>query len=370
MKSAVWTSFAAWVTCKTCGMGDHSPCEYLEIPVLLATAGHLQVVLGSAPARDLYAVSFADVLDEEREVGYQRPFDQSHARDFRAYIDRPGSTTIPLTFNLRGRRGSNWDVIEHPGYCRLRVRRPGQRRAAVMARVDCQHRLGMMSESSLPLTFQCYLGLSQKAEMEIFHVINAKAKGLSSSLLDYHVTVLARDTDDVPVELFIAKRLHDDPRSVWHKRVNLGGAGTQGTSRRTSLRGLQSATRLLLQRSPLGSALHLSRDEKYAIVRSYWDAVASVWQTAWENPRANLITKGIGVTALSLLGADLLTAVASRTEPTTRQTFESYLARISVVDWSSHGAFRAYGGRRGAQELHQFLRSRLFALGLTIGAAG
>ena len=50
-------------------------------------------------------MSFADILDEEAQSGYQRPCDRRHAQEFRSYIEQPGATTIPLTFNLRGRPG-------------------------------------------------------------------------------------------------------------------------------------------------------------------------------------------------------------------------------------------------------------------------
>ena len=33
-----------------------------------------------------------------------------HSREFRAYIERPGATTIPLTFNLRGPDGDGWTL--------------------------------------------------------------------------------------------------------------------------------------------------------------------------------------------------------------------------------------------------------------------
>ena len=81
-----------------------------------------------------------------------------------------------------------------------------------------------MRDSYIPLTFQCFLGLSPREEMSIFSVINGKAKGLSSSLLDYHTTKL----ETVQLDLYIAKTLHDDPDSVWHRKVKLGGAATQG----------------------------------------------------------------------------------------------------------------------------------------------
>src|SRR5207244_6770919 len=132
-------------------------------------------------------------------------------------------------------------------------RTPSGESGAVLAQVDCQHRLGMMSESDIPLTFQCFLGLSPRDEMAIFNIINGKAKGLSSSLLDYHTTKLASDLAATQLDLYIAKMLHDDPGSVWHGKVKLGGTATQGNTRRVSLRGLQTATKLLLQRCPFGA---------------------------------------------------------------------------------------------------------------------
>src|SRR5262249_35693737 len=115
-----------------------------------------------------------------------------------------------------------------------------------LARVDCQHRLEMMGESRVPLTFQCFLGLTPHQEMRIFNVINGKGKGLSSSLLDYHHTLL-EDVARANPELYIAKNLNDDAASVWHDRLKLGGTATQGRQRRVTLRGMKHAVALFLQ---------------------------------------------------------------------------------------------------------------------------
>ena len=196
------------------------PANYLEMKVFSAVCGQLPVVLGVAPAKDLYEVSFADVLDEAKDEGYQRPIDSQHSREFRAYIERPGATTIPLTFNLRGANGQGWTLgnADSNGAALLTIRRPSPDAPPVLAQVDCQHRLGMMGDSEVPLTFQCFLGLTPTEEMSIFNVINGKAKGLSSSLLDYHTTKLTPDLASVQVDLYIAKMLNDDPESVWHGR--------------------------------------------------------------------------------------------------------------------------------------------------------
>ena len=51
-----------------------------------------------------------------------------------------------------------------------------------MAQVDCQHRLGHLSDLPIMLPFMCFIGLTEREEMEVFNVINSKAKGLSTSL--------------------------------------------------------------------------------------------------------------------------------------------------------------------------------------------
>lgn len=340
--------------------------DFLELGVVCLQCGQLPVVVGAAPARDLYAVSFADILNEETEEGYQRPFDPQHSREFRAYIEQPGATTIPLTFNLRGQEGSGWHLtrskLNEPST--LTIRRPSASAPPVLAQVDCQHRLGMMADSNIPLTFQCYLGLGAREEMLIFNTINSNAKGLNPSLLDFHASKLIPELEAVQLELFIAKTLHDDPESVWHGLVKMGGVNTQGAQRRVSLRGIQAATKLLLQRSPLGATFDLSPRQKYEVVRSFWNAVATIWTGAWNRPRNHLLVKGVGVNAVSLLGADILTAALSHGQPLSRRTFEDYLAPLALLDWSTDGIFKGYGGRQGAAQAHQCLRSHLFAPGL------
>jgi DGQHR domain-containing protein len=216
-----------------------------------------------------------------------------------------------------------------------------------------------MDDSEIELAFQCYLGLSPVEEMAIFNVINGKAKGLSSSLLDYHKTKLIPGLETVQLDLYIAKTLHDDPDSVWHGRLKFAGA-TPGTKRRVSLRSLQSATKLMLQRSLLDSATELEPFRKYEIVRAFWCAASRTWPSAWENPRGHLLTKGVGVTALSMLAGDIVTAALTRGQTLNEDTFAMALAPLKSLDWSTTGPFKAYGGRQGASEAHRVLVQRAF----------
>lgn len=345
------------------GMAELTPRldRWLSIPVLFGRCGQLPVILGSAPASDLFAVSFADIFDEAAQAGYQRPCDRRHAQEFRTYIEKPGATTIPLTFNLRGLPGPEWQLEPTSGsegsLAELRLRLPAPRGERVLARVDCQHRLEMMSESLVPLAFQCFLGLTPQDEMRVFSVINSKAKGLNPSLIDYHQSILvdvARDAAD----LYISKRLHYDPASVWHKNLKLGGTATQGATRRLTLRGMRHAVQLFLHHALVGD---LPVEEQYQVVAGLWSAIVRTWPNAWSDPRKHLLTKGIGVQGLSLLAADVVKLAMSQGDELSQATFERHLSRLRDFDWTNTGPFRGLGGRGGAREVHQQLARRLFA---------
>ena len=161
-----------------------------------------EVFLGFAPANILHALSFADVLDEDTQRGYQRRFNAAHSLDFRKYIQQENSSTIPLTLNARKRTDDAWRLERDTARdARLII---ADEKLKVFTQVDCQHRLGHLNDLTIELPFMCFLGLTEREEMEVFNVINSKAKGLSTSLLDFHDSRLATDLAAERPELFIA----------------------------------------------------------------------------------------------------------------------------------------------------------------------
>jgi DGQHR domain-containing protein len=343
------------------GYAPHRQGRWLRIPVIVGRCGQLPVVLGSAPAMDLAAVSFADLFDESAQTGYQRRCDERHAEQFREYIEGPAATTIPLTFNLRGAAGSSWRLRPENAadgtHAELGLRIPAAPTERVVARVDCQHRLEKMADSPVPLAFQCFLGLTPLEEMRIFSVINSKAKGLNASLTDYHESRL-KDVAREAADLHIATLLNDDPRSVWYKRVNLSGAATQGTNRRITLRGMRNAIFLFLQH---GLIRDLPIEAQYRVVAAFWAAVASTWPAAWSDPRKHFLTKGIGVQGLSLLAGDIVKLAMREADALSQETFERYLARVQTLNWANTGPFRGLGGRSGAREVHERLARQIIS---------
>ncbi|NIN63837.1 MAG: hypothetical protein GTO63_03810, partial [Anaerolineae bacterium] len=96
----------------------------------------------------------------------------------------------PLTFNLRKELAGAWELRRRTNGRADLLIRPGVR---CLAQVDCQHRLGELYDSEVPLAFMAFIGLDLRTEMGLFVIINSKAKGLSSSLTDFHESNLIND---------------------------------------------------------------------------------------------------------------------------------------------------------------------------------
>jgi len=301
----------------------------------------------------LFSASFADAFDEDTGLGYQRPRDRAHSLDFKRYIHQANASTIPLTFNLRLEMKSNWRIKQiDNGSAILYL----QRGKVCLAQVDCQHRLGELSGSDIPLAFMAFIGLDLRSEMGMFAVINSKSKGLSSSLTDFHRSSLLPNLATDAPHLFLARQLNDDSRSPWFKLIRCGGRSTSGLKRRTSLRMMQhSIHRLLLQSKCLE---RISIEQVGELLIAYWRAVSSVFENEWADHRAHLISKGVGLYSLTQLLVTILAADGFRL-----YSEEELVQRLTpmkpVIDWSNNGTFSGTGGHRGAMEAHAILKDAL-----------
>lgn len=325
--------------------------EHLELRCSIGLSGQRKVAVGFASASDLYHASFADVLDEATGRGYQRRFNARHSLDFRRYVQGPDGTSTPLVFNLRASSLNNWTLREGDnGSAVLRVPRYGD----ALAQVDCQHRLGHLSDVALSLPFMVYLGLSEHEELELFNTINSKAKGLSGSLLQFHEATLTRNAAEQRPELFIALELVHEPTSPWFGRVDLGGKNASGMQRRASLATLQKAIRKFLSRS--GFLKDHNVTEAVGTVLAFWRAVAVVLPEAWSDSRKHVLTKGIGVYALMETAADIYAERGRRL--VTTEAFCEALADFALdFDWSNEGPLKGFGGQAGATQAAALIRS-------------
>lgn len=309
--------------------------------------------MGFAPASLLYLLSFADVLDEDTRRGYQRRFSAQHSLDFRKYIQKEGSSTIPLTFNLRPPSGAAWRICQSAGEATMLEINSDS--GKVLAQVDCQHRLGYLNDVNLELPFMCFLGLTEREETEVFNIINSKAKGLSTSLLDFHDATLAADLATERPELFIALQLNNDSESPWYRQLDLGGTSTSGLMRRASLRTMQKAVKRFLNQTKI--LQQQSADTAAHLVLDFWAAVAVVLREAWDNPRQYLISKGLGVYVLMGIAGDLF--LESMGQPCDKRYFVTKMAEfIGDIDWSSQGPLKGFGGEGGVNSALSLIREK------------
>lgn len=306
--------------------------------------GHRRVFTGFAAAGDLVRASYVDTLDEQGR-GYQRRMSRDHSLEFKRYIQQEGATSIPLTFNLRQELAAQWQLLEAPG-ARSATLVLELGTGPVLSQVDGQHRLGFMQDSPIQFAFMTYLGLSEAEERDVFAVINGKAKGLSSSLLDFiSAKSLGSELGKISPALFIALGLNNDPSSPWCGKLDLGGDRTVGTKRIASLRTMhQAASRLIKEAKASDSA---PAEELLAHAVSFWRAVVMTLPTQWANDRRHMLTKGIGVYALmSLAGLFIRECVG---QPITVDYFVAKLSDfVDQVDWSNHGPLEGFGGAKGA----------------------
>lgn len=323
------------------------------IECLRGQSAHRPVLLGFARSDLLFQHSFADILDEDSGRGYQRPFNERHSQDFRRYIKEPNSSTIPLTLNLRQGKPGAWDLVDLPdGRVQLRIAFDAGK---IMAQVDCQHRLGHLDDLPIVLPFMCFIGLSEREEMEVFSVINSKAKGLSTSLLDYHEAQLAGALAVERPELFIALQLNSREESPWHRRLNLGGKTTSGLKRIASLRMMQQAVFEFLKATKLLPGTQV--DQVVGVVLDFWRAVAGVLPQEWAEPRRHMLTKGVGVYALMRIAADIVIECRDAGRPCDKRAFTTALADfVGLIDWSTSGSLKGFGGQGGVKQAVEFIR--------------
>lgn len=316
----------------------------LQFEGQVGLCGHRRVFTGFGSAGDLVRASFADTLDDQGR-GYQRRMSREHSLEFKRYIQQPGSTSIPLTFNLREDAASRWSLVQDREGTRaiLRLDLSG---GPVLSQVDGQHRLGFLQDSPIQFAFMTYLGLSDAEERDVFAVINGKAKGLSSSLLDFiSARALGGELAKISPALFIALGLNNDPASPWCGRLDLGGERTVGTKRVASLRTMHQAAARFLREARAGTDAPAEQFLVHAV--AFWRAVVITLPAQWANDRRNMLTKGIGVYALMSLAGHLV-----RERGNEAITVDYFVAKLSdfvdQIDWSNHGPLEGFGGAKGA----------------------
>lgn len=389
----------------------------ITIPVVKSTSLGYTVYRGSIRAKELYPALWIDRYDEDvNPHGYQRPFNAERSKDAARYAEEEPNGFWPE--NILNIRAKDDEVrtplvqysyqaisLEYPDFGTLTVdydetttkefRSESVPWERAFSEVDCQHRLGTMAESDKEVTVCIFERLKRIEEALIFRVINEKQVKISTSLVDLLLFREGKGALYKPT-LEWAMKLHSDPLSPFHQKVDTGGARVMGRTYIVKLRTLHDCMKLMLGDDEIPDRISRRQqeailrrrqtsvvyqtilnpdvtelekrrnfDKAYEFIRTYWKVVNTLWQTEWslgQYKQYKLLTTP-GLKGLSMVGADVFNICRYR-DNYTYQFIDTLLsAAAGWVDWNKDGEFKNATGNAGAVIVRETLRQKVVPVG-------
>jgi DGQHR domain-containing protein len=344
--------------------------KILKFPAVRAKVLGVNVYRGFANLCDLADVSRADVYDQKNNPqGTQRDLSSAHARDAYEYVKNKELGFWPEVF-LCARRN---DVVtfrpvsqEMPdlGILEIDMTMVKKSSSIVISRVDGNHRLhfGDGAETGYSriekiVSFCLAYDLNREEEIQLFKDINKNQKPMNTSHLD-GIEVRLTSEEELKrrnPELYIAQRLHRDPKSPLHGRVYEGGKKPVGVD--IPLRGLKTGIEYMLTRSTQIPRLE-DAEAQYRVIKNYFDAVKQWQPKAWSSPKEHILLRGSGLWAICFIGSQVVDR-ALQQDHFDAKHMVSILKSGKDWDWSRKGDFVGLGGRGGALEISKRVTAKL-----------
>jgi hypothetical protein len=192
-------------------------------------------------------------------------------------------------------------------------------------------------------------------EIKLFRDINANQKAMSTNHLD-NIEARLTPRDELKArepELYIAKKLNEDPGSPFFGRITQSSKKNVGDI--LPLRGLKTGIEYMLSSASKLPALR-DPDAQYKVIKNYLKAVKKWEPRAWEEPSKSLLLRGAGFWAICFIGADVIDRCLSKG----KFGVDEMLAVLNSGkrwDWSNEGDFRGLGGRGGAKRISSYITS-------------
>lgn len=342
----------------------------LKCPAVRAKVLGVNVYRGFAYLCDLADISCADIYDQQKNPkGTQRDLNPAHARDAYEYVKNKDLGFWPEVF-LCSRKN---DVVtfrpvspELPnlGILEIDITRVKNNSTITISRVDGNHRLHYGDGTQIGysrieklVSFCLAYDLSRDEEIQLFKDINKNQKPMNTSHLD-GIEVRLTPEEELKrrnPELYIAQRLHRDPKSPLHERVYEGGKKPVGVD--IPLRGLRTGIEYMITRST--QLPHLADAEaQFRVIRNYFDAVKQWQPKAWTSPKEYILLRGSGLWAICFIGAQVIDRAMMQDEFTASHML-TILRSGKDWDWRRKGDFIGLGGRAGALEISNRVTRKL-----------
>ncbi|CAE6724990.1 DGQHR domain-containing protein [Candidatus Nitrotoga fabula] len=342
----------------------------LSVPVIRGRVLGVNAYRGFAKLCDLADISKADIYDQNSNpLGTQRDLSVSHAKDAYEYVKSKELGFWPEVFLCaRKRNVITFTPIsdENPeiGILELDVREIFTSPEIAISRIDGNHRLHFAngrekgySKIEKIASFCLAYELSREDEIQLFKDINKNQKPMNTSHLD---GIEVRLTPEEYLkrrdpELYIAQKLGDDDKSVFHNRVFKGGK--KGSAVDLPLRSVKTGIEYMLSRSTQLPRLE-DAEAKYRVIRNYFAAFKSWQPKSWSNPKEYITLRGAGFWAVCFIGAHVIDRALIQGK-FDEESMLKILSSGKEWDWSKSGDFKGYSGRGGALEISKQVSSKL-----------
>jgi DGQHR domain-containing protein len=342
----------------------------LTCPAVRAKVLGVNVYRGFANLCNLADVSRADIYDQQKNPkGTQRDLSPTHARDAYEYVKTKDLGFWPEVF-LCARKN---DVVtfrpvsqELPnlGILEIDITAAKKSQSIAISRVDGNHRLhfGDGAETGYSridklVSFCLAYDLSRDEEIQLFKDINKNQKPMNTSHLD-GIEVRLTPEEELKrrnPDLYIAQRLHRDPKSPLHGRIYEGGKKPVGVD--IPLRGLRTGIEYMLTRSTQLPRL-ADAEAQYRVIRNYFNAVKQWQPKAWASPKEYILLRGSGLWAICFIGSQVIDRALMQDQFNARHML-TILRSGKDWDWSRKGDFIGLGGRAGALEISNRVTRKL-----------
>jgi DGQHR domain-containing protein len=337
------------------------------------------VYRGCIQAKKLWPALWIDFHDEELNPwGYQRPFDSDRSQKAADYANSGDKVFWPESI-LSIRDNSEVDddedrvsykFIEHDKgsdfgklvveFNETRTENIGGvivpwRRA--FSQVDCQHRLGHMSDSDTYVTICIIPGIERLEEAQIFKIINDKQKKISTSLVDAIVLIGTTNPVDAP-DIHWAYNLGIDVGSSFYKHVSSEGRNISGQKHLVTLRTLRNCCASIVG-NKRGIENYVgtldSYNEVYIFIRNYWNIIKEMWPREFKDNTNYKLMSVPGLKGLSRFGRGICQKSLDEGDTTKRFIRKFFSPSRGSINWSNSGPFRDATGNAGARVVFEGL---------------
>lgn len=344
----------------------------LELDVIRDRCLGKEVFRGSMPANELVQACWIDFHDLDRNpYGYQRPFDEKRSQLAADYANNLSDAFWPEC--ILAIRDNNevleekdkvfWDFVEQPNsngkFGKLTVTYNDENVDNIAGRVvpwrrafsevDCQHRLGKMTNSTKQVTFCCFVNLKRTEEAIIFKTINDKQKKISTSLVD--AIILITDPEG-PIHIQWAYDLGMDPGSAFDRLIATGGRNLEPPTRLVTLRTLRTCLKIMMPNRSLENG---GDSIGYEFARNFWNVVKQMWKTEFNDPKNYKLITLPGLKALSRFGRHVFIKGVDTQDASISRIEAAFYNDPTRIDWSAMGPLREASGNPGIRIIYNAL---------------